>query len=501
MMSRQTFIALVTCGLLAAWGLLSLNDAPERGISRVDYTKIDTAALDKIILSGAHSAELIKTGEAWTFKTRAVNKDFVKQLLDAAQKIRSSDLITQNTSQYGDYEIDDTKGTQVTLGRGGDKVAEFSVGKAASGGVHIKVEDAVYAVKGVFAHHFKRDGVQWLDKKVFQHKSGDFESVEVTLGGQAPYRLEKKEGQWTLANIETMGEGFRFDKAVASRLVNSLSGLRAKDILLEAPDAATTKLDSDFDEIKITLKGAQAGASAISLKVGAEKADDSSFYVRSSSVTDLMTVSASTVKGLLKMPRDFRDLKVMQFNSAQVKEAKWVNKKKSLVLSKKEGKWTRKSGSQEVPDDFELDSQVVEQRLRSLANLRALGVLEEKDVSLGLGRLNGQVELTLTDDSVVALKFGRESNVQEKDVWVAQGNADELYYGVVVNTAQNALGLLNTFRKRAPPPTPPGAGGLANIDPSMLSKLPPDIRKNLEEQIRQQQQKQALVQKLQEQTP
>ena len=44
-----------------------------------------------------------------------------------------------------------------------------------------------------------------------------------------------------------------------------------------------------------------------------------------------------------------------------------------------------------------------------------------------------------------------------------------------------------------------GPGGLANLDPATLSNLPPDVRKSLMEQIKQQQQQQKMIEMMQKQ--
>ena len=75
-------------------------------------------------------------------------------------------------------------------------------------------------------------------------------------------------------------------------------------------------------------------------------------------------------------------------------------------------------------------------------------------------------------------------------------------YTVNAYTKTNVTGLLDTFKKRDAGPGGPGGpgGGLANIDPSALKNLPPEVRKSLEEQIKQEQQKQKLLQRLQSQS-
>jgi hypothetical protein len=50
---------------------------------------------------------------------------------------------------------------------GAKLVAAFVLGKTATGGAHIRVDDNVFAVSGVYPRTFGKNGNAWLEKKLF----------------------------------------------------------------------------------------------------------------------------------------------------------------------------------------------------------------------------------------------------------------------------------------------------------------------------------------------
>jgi hypothetical protein len=172
-MNKSTLIALVVFAALAAAAVTTLREKPERGITRIAFTNIDPASVDRVVIHGPNKVELKKNGEQWTADGQRAEPTGVKALLDTVKTIESAELVTRSTERYGDLGVDDEKGTRVQVFSGAQQGADFIVGNAAVGGAHIRVGDAVYLVKRVSKATFARERSQWLDRKLFAYAASD----------------------------------------------------------------------------------------------------------------------------------------------------------------------------------------------------------------------------------------------------------------------------------------------------------------------------------------
>jgi len=209
-------------------------------------------------------------------------------------------------------------------------------------------------------------------------------------------------------------------------------------------------------------------------------------------------VHDSTINTLKKAPTDFRDMRMVELDTGKVTQLKIVDGKKKLVLKKAGADWSVAKSSQKVPDDFVLDAQLVSRRLSTLANTRGIAVAKKKVGAAGLIRAKGTVTATLDDGKKVVFKFGKTFKHEDRDSVYAMGNMDDAIYVANIYIRNNLLGMLDTFKKVAPAPS--AGGGFGAIDPSALAKLPPDVRKSLEQQMHQKAQQDALLKRIQAQS-
>ena len=82
--------------------------------------------------------------------------------------------------------------------------------------------------------------------------------------------------------------------------------------------------------------------------------------------------------------------------------------------------------------------------------------------------------------------------------WLVQGNVDRRVYSLGLGMVERALVPLAALRKRTQM-TPPG--GLGGLDPNALSKLPPEIRQQIMQQLAQQERERALMEQQRPGTP
>ncbi len=484
-MKRRTLVSLAVFIALAGGVAYVSTRKPERGISRVSLAATDTAAIDRIELSGKTRLDLHKDGDHWrTEKNKLAATDAVKQLLDAIPRIESSDLLTRAPERYAEFDLDEAKGTHVVAKAGPRVVAEFVVGKAASGGCAIRVGDGVYQVK-VTPWVFSRDAAAWLDRRLFEDKVDAATRVEVRLHGQRPFALVKGApaagapgaGDWSFEDPSVVPAGFRYDKGAAQSLVSQIVSAQAKEVLDTDPGAATTKLDDNADVLVYSVKDASGLEVKRELRLGAAQADGS-VYARSSARDDVMTVNEALAKALKKAPTDLRDLTLMKLELAKVEALTIVADKMKLSFDKTGGSWKIASSSEAVPKDFAFDPSAVDRRLQAMSNARAIKVAEAKSADAGLASPSAQITARLSGKGTAILAFGKDTKDGNQELVFAKGNADADTYLVTKWIKTSLTGGLQTFKKQPVPP-----GGSPNFDARSLANLPPEVRAQLLQQL------------------
>ncbi len=497
-MKKSTLVAVVVFLALLGGVVWTMSRAPERGITRMSFAEVDVAAIDRLEMTGKHAVELSRDGELWKVKSgKEADSAAAKRAAEAIKEITSSDFVTSDPARYAEFEVDDEKGTRVKAYAKGQPVAEFVVGKTASGGSHIRVGGDVFVVKRVYTSTFAREGSQWLERKLFGDKLADATRVEVSLAGQAPYALVKKESKWELENAVGLPQGFRFDAAQASSLVSSLVNARADEILDADPGLETTKLGPESDLLAFVVETGE-GESKTSvrreLRLGASK-EDKKVYAQVSGKPDVVTLAEWTAKSLRKAPADLRDLKFMSLETDKVVKLDIQDGRERLVLEKQGAEWKVSSSSETIPGDFTLDPAGVSRRLSAIANARAAEVAPGVSAAAaGLAGAKAQVIVTLEDKKSAVIKFGKEFKKEDgREMQYAAGNADNLVYAVTKWTRENITGGLKTFKKTGDP------SGLSNIDPKALQNLPPDVRAGLMQQIEEKKRQQQMIERLQKQ--
>jgi len=263
-MKKGTVIALLFfAGLfVAAW--LRSGQRLERGISRISFFRVEMEALDHLLLSGPHPAELAKKGDKWfTGDGHEADARAVAQLIEGIGKIDSSDLVTRDSARFAELGVDE-QGVKVTASSRGKPVAEFTVGKAVATGAHLRVEGGVYRVPGLSPAAFSRPSGQWVRLNPFDTLPDQVTRVDIALSDAAPYALVRQGEKWTLSLPAVLPAGFRFDVAAAGSLVAALVSVRAKELSPQGEVPDKTGLDQGD-----TLGFVDQGGQRHELKLGA----------------------------------------------------------------------------------------------------------------------------------------------------------------------------------------------------------------------------------------
>jgi hypothetical protein len=491
-MKKSTIIALlVFMGLLVAV-ILSMGDKQEKGITRISFASLDTSKIDRISVSGKNPVELKLEGERWVLSDgRDAEPNAVKRLLEAISKINSSNLVTKDAARYADLEVDGEEGSRVVAYAGTKPLAEFTVGEGAPGGAHVRVKEAVYQVKQLYPYVFSRAAPGWYKLKLFDTKLEEVTRIEVSPASGKQFALVKKEEKWELADPKVAGPGFRYDKNSGRSLASAVVNVRAKEIVKEDPGKEKTGLAKGFDVLAFVDKTGQSHE----LHLG-KAMENGDVYLQVAGQDDIYLVNKYTHKNLSKRIADLRDMKMIELDIEKVSALEIKDSGKQLVLEKLGTGWQIKKSSDKVPEKFEFDPSMVQRRLRSLANARGAMLSSEKaDAKTGMKKPEATVKATMEDGKTVTLTFGKQIKMEKRDYVYAQGNADSEVYLANKATRTSLTGMVTTFKKR-PPPT---GGGMPNLDPQALSKLPPEVRAGLMKQMQQKQQQQKMLERIQKQ--
>lgn len=500
-MKRTTLISVIVFLGLILLGIFVTTRRPERGITRISFASIKTDQVDQITITGKNPVELKKHGEIWKVGTdKVADPDSVKRLLEALPKMNSSDEVTRSTDKFSELEVDAEKGSTVKVLSNGKELANFVVGKAAGGGVHVRVNDVVYKVAGIYPGVFSHDAASWLQRKLFDMKLEDATKLEVFLRNpERRYVLSKIDKDWSLAEIDGkpgLPKDFRFDKGAAASLVSSVVNLRAKDVLDGDPGLDKTQLGDQAEKWILTMssgQGEQKTEVHKELVLGATL-EDKSVYAKVADNADVVTLPDTTVKNLRKDWQELRDLRLLDVAREKIVRMSINDGKSQLQFDKGTDGWKMTKHSEKEPVGFEFDPQAVERRLTAVLGTRALKIADLKESNKsGLGNPSASLNLTLEGGKVITLAFGAATKTDDKDTFYARGNADTSIYLVNKWTRDNVVAGIASFKKQAEAPN------FGNLDPKALSNLPPEVRQQLMQQMQQKQREQQMMQQIQQQ--
>ena len=264
-----------------------------------------------------------------------------------------------------------------------------------------------------------------FDKKVFDFRRKDvfaFETSQVaTVGFQskdAAWEAASKAGEWYLEKpVAALAQ-----KAKVDGLLTSLSGLRAKDFVVDSraeADIKTYGFDKPDFKVDLTLLPAKAALSFLVRK------KDDKVYVTTSAPGPIITAEDQVLTDLDKKPDELREKRLDAINAWEVNRLELRKGALSLVLARgKSGAWTFASGETGPADEGK-----VETFIRELSSLEAAAFIDKPGPLPSYGLDKPQAEIKL------------ESSAQEGQttkVDLTLGNEDAAAKQVVVKNTRFA---------------------------------------------------------------
>jgi hypothetical protein len=470
-MKKSTLVAVAVFAVLAVAFALTRERTVSVGVRRLSLEPVAADALTKVELGGAEPLVLEKRDGAWTVASKAApdvrypaDDALVSGLLSALAKVESDDFVSERPEKHAEYEVDDAKGLSLEASTASGVVRKLVLGKTSKqGGVYVREagRNDVFVVTGALGYQARRDLSGWRKKAIATAKADEVTKLTVTPPSEPPFTIALEEGTWRLESPAP--KGFRFDAAAAQRLVNTLTSLSAQRFSA-AGDADATQ-GPGTTTLALTKKDGQV----VTVRVGPRQSDGV-YPVRVEGDAQGYLVGAWQAESLTKGLEGLRDTRLLPFEPAKAQRLSIASGGKPVVVAKEGESW-KLVEPKTAPSGVDIDLAQVPMVLQRLANLRALRVAADvSEAKAGVAR-GAVVEVTLEGGEKATLRFGAEAGSASE---VYARGSDGLVY--VVNAAERTHWTqgLELF-KRLPPPPPMGSG---------LDQLPPDIRRQLEAQLR-----------------
>lgn len=445
-MNRSTLIALGVFVVLGLAFFATREREVKVGVHKLELVPVSADALVELQFG---DLTLRSTAGTWTVgasdKRYAADEGQVKAAVQALADLKAQDFVTDKKEKHAELEVDSAKGVVVKASTGAGVVRDLVIGKASrSGGAYLREAktDEVFTTNGGLPYLAKKSLTEWRKKTVPTVKA-----EEVTRVTFPSWALVAEAAGWKLEG-ET-AKDYRFDSAAAQRLVSQLASLTAQDFLETPPEAPLTALKLETKDGK-----------SLALNLGAKRPDGS---VALSVEGDAQTyvLPGWQAEKLLVDPEALRDTRLFHFEAAKVEKVSLVSGAKKALLTKDGESW--KLVEPKAPG-FDFDPQQVNVVLNRLSNLRGQKVVRDTP----LARPGTQLELTLTGGAVQRVQVG--------DL-LAKGDEGLLF----AITPQDKSWLETGPELFKRPPPPPAGGGMQGLD-----QLPPEVRAQIEAQLRQQ---------------
>jgi len=493
-MKRGTLIILGAFAALLVLVLATRERQVSVGVRKLELPKVEPAQFTALELTGVRNITLRKEGAGWIVldpskpdaKFKA-DEGTVNGALSALGEVKSPNFVTDRAERLAEYELDDAKGLKLKAIPASGPAVEVVIGKAAkNGGVYVRKPGSndVFAQQGRLGWSVRREVKDWRDHRVLALKVEDItqltfrakeaESVTVKAG--------TKPGEWSLAEGTQAPGGFRFNAQTAQQSAQHLASLHAQDFLEgDAASDALRGFNEAHDSVEVQLK--EGKKVVLHLGQPPEGQDNSApVALRVEGDAQVYQLPSFTAAQLRKRLVDFRDLSLFQFDPQKVTKVK-IQAGGQTVAVAKEGEGWKVVEPQKLPAGFEFEPSQVSQQLSWLQSLSGTRLLEGPfpGANTGLSSPAALVELTVEGGPVQTLRLGKEVPAAApgpKELY-ARSTIDALTYAVPERVRTRLEQGLNLFKRPPPPPSFAGAG-----QPQGFGSLPPEVRRQLEAQLR-----------------
>jgi hypothetical protein len=493
-MKKGTLIAVGVFAVLLLIVLATRERQVSVGVKKLEVPALEKDKVHQLAIAGAKSALLSHGTSGWTVEDPAkpgahpADDTQVSSMVDALIETKYGDLVTDRTDRHAELEVDDAKGLRVKVTADGVAPFELVFGKSAAAGTYVRRagQPEVFLAKGRFGSVGRRDANAWRKHAILALKADEIASLAVRPGVGTGYVLERgADGTWAVGATSSPPPGFRLDSAAAQRAAQQLSTLSAQDFL-DAPESdEALGFAGPHDVVEAHLKDGKAvvvsfGRAAASADAGVA-AGSEPLPTRVDGDPQIYAVSPYVKNQLLQPMSALRDLSLMAFDVQKVKSL--VMRGSKPVTLEKDGAGWKVTTPKTLPAGADFDPAQVSSQLFRIRNMRAARRVESAVPAAQVGLTkDATIEVTLEDGKKQTVHFGKDvtGTPGAKQLYV-KGSADDGLYAIFETEKTRFDVGLDLFKKPPPPPQFGNQGG----GMKGLEQLPPDVRRQIEAQLRQ----------------
>jgi hypothetical protein len=488
-MKKATLVVLGIFALLLTVVLATREDRVSVGVRKLELPPVDKDQATAVELGGALKVRLEKEGGGWRVvdpgqpgKKYEADGAQVVRALEALGQLRNLDFVTDRPETHAEYALDEAQGLTLKVVQAGAPEAVLVLGKAAkNGGVYVRKAGTpeVFVARGGLEAAVRKDVEAWRQHTMLSLKPGDISQLVLRSkeGEVLTLNAGGRPGRWSVAEGTVLPPDFRLDAEVADVVARQLSALSAEAFLEgEAAADSATGLGGAHDIIEAKLKD---GTSA-TLHLGPPGQEGEAVAARVEGHPQVFQIPAYSAVALRKRLEELRDLSLFRFDPAKVTKLK-LQSGTTVVQAARHGEQWQVIEPRTLPEGFAFDSNQVEAILGWVGSLRAARLLDgaRTDAQLGVGAPTALIEVSLEGVRPQVLRLGKDGPAGadgQKEVF-ARTTLDPLAYTVPGHVKARLGQGLQLFKK---PDWAPGRQGPAQG----LDQLPPEVRRQIEEQLR-----------------
>ena len=424
-MNRKTLVALGAFVVLAVIAIVAVRQ-PEKGERATDRTRpippLDATQISTIEMTKRGLITTIqKDGEAYKVTTPVpypADTAAAKAAFEGLGKMNVSDLVTDQASKQGEFQVDDKEGIRVVAKHDSQVLADFIVGKSTGAGTMVRLsgKNEIWQAGGISRFNFDKTTADWRDKSITTFTASDAEKLDVATKGGAKISLKKtgtKEGnedKWQV--VDSTVKIDKLDNATANNMVSTLSAWKANDFA----DGARLS-DAGLDNPALTITVGLKGGKSVTVLLGNPKGEDQ-LYAKKADAPQIFLVKKYNVDRVNKQPIEFRDKTLCDIASADLTEISVAAGDKSFTLAKSGSDWKATKPKIEVDQgkvtpianafkDWKATAFAENQALKDdgLAKPRAVVTARGKDKAMCVVRVGDE-----TKDKLSALVAREKSN-------------------------------------------------------------------------------------------
>lgn len=374
---------------------------------KIEEIKVTTASGDAVTAK--------KSGTAWALTEPSAAPADEAEISAMTNALSSADVVRvvdENPSNLNDYGLSNPR-IAVSFKASGDKdYRHLFIGeKTPTGGdlfAKRNDEKKVFLLAAFQESSLNKSAFDLRDKNVLKVDRDKIDRVDLTAGTQT-VEIAKDGGEWKL----TKPAQVRADFGTVEGLIGKLQTVRMKSIV--TPDATPADLKKyGFDKPQATVN-LNSGSAKATLLIG-NKTDDNNLYARDASKSMVVTIDATLLDDVKKVPDDYRRKDLFEFRAYNANRVEIARNGQNYVFERV------KSGNEQTPDKWkrvspsaaDVDKDKFDAFLAKLANMR-VSTFQASAANTGTDK-PAQAAMTVT------VKF--DDNKKEEKVTFGQVGSD-----------------------------------------------------------------------------